>query len=92
LYLNIAVCSATEFNTSFLSEGSVPSAVRFSCRNVNKVDGRVWGGGVRNKHVNGRDIFRLSFVLKSNHSGHGTANRVQKGVMGKGVGGEECLL
>jgi len=41
------------------------------------------GVGVRNKHVNGRDIFRLSFVLKSNHSGHGTANRVQKGVMGK---------
>ena len=39
--------------------------------------------GVRNKHVNGRDIFRLSFVLKSNHSGHVTANRVQNGRVGK---------
>ena len=50
---------------------------------MNKVDRWGVGVGVRNKHVNGRDIFRLSFVLKSNHSGHGTANRVQKGVMGK---------
>ena len=69
--------------TSLLSEGMVPFAVRFSCRNVNKVDRWGVGVGVRNKHVNGRDIFRLSFVLKSNHSGHGTANRVQEGVMGK---------